>query len=104
MSKVFPSEFLLNTLPYKVINEHEGDGGTRLGNVNRSTLKKPAPLQVCLPQIPHDLTWDRFLCFCCRYPMTNLLGYGKFFNCMYVIACGSGCIDPRFLNFGTSWR
>jgi hypothetical protein len=26
---------------------------------NRSTLRKPAPVPLCAPQIPHDLTWGR---------------------------------------------
>jgi hypothetical protein len=26
---------------------------------NRSTRGKPAPVPLCPPQIPHDLTWDR---------------------------------------------
>jgi hypothetical protein len=26
---------------------------------NRSTRRKPAPLPLCPPQIPHDLTWYR---------------------------------------------
>jgi hypothetical protein len=34
-------------------------GGMRIGRGNRSTRRKRAPLQLCLPQIPHDLTWDR---------------------------------------------
>jgi hypothetical protein len=25
----------------------------------QSTLKKPAPVPLCPPQIPHDLAWDR---------------------------------------------
>jgi hypothetical protein len=34
-------------------------GGMRVGRGNRSTRKKPAPVPLCPPQIPHDLTWDR---------------------------------------------
>jgi hypothetical protein len=30
-------------------------GGMRIGRGNR----KPAPVPLCPPQIPHDLTWDR---------------------------------------------
>jgi hypothetical protein len=33
-------------------------GGMRIGRGNRSTRKKPAPVSLCPPQIPHDLTWD----------------------------------------------
>jgi hypothetical protein len=31
----------------------------RTGSGNRSTRRKPAPLQLCLPQIPHNLTRAR---------------------------------------------
>jgi hypothetical protein len=31
-------------------------GGMMIGKGNRSTRRKPAPVQICLPQIPHDLT------------------------------------------------
>jgi hypothetical protein len=34
-------------------------GGMRIGRGNRSTQRKPAPLSICPPQIPHDLTRDR---------------------------------------------
>jgi hypothetical protein len=31
-------------------------GGMRIGRGKRSTRRKPAPVPLCLPQIPHDLT------------------------------------------------
>jgi hypothetical protein len=34
-------------------------GGMRIGRGNRSTRRKPAPVPLCPPQIPHELTWDR---------------------------------------------
>jgi hypothetical protein len=34
-------------------------GGMRIGKGNRNTQRKPAPVPLCLPQIPHALTWDR---------------------------------------------
>jgi hypothetical protein len=34
-------------------------GGMRIGNENRSTLRKPAPMPLCPPQTPHYLTWAR---------------------------------------------
>jgi hypothetical protein len=34
-------------------------GGMRTGRGNRSTRRQPVPVPLCLPQIPHDLTWDR---------------------------------------------
>jgi hypothetical protein len=30
-----------------------------IGRGNRSTRRKPAPVPLCPPQIPHDLNWDR---------------------------------------------
>jgi hypothetical protein len=32
-------------------------GGMRIDRGNRSNRRKPAPLPLCQPQIPHDLTW-----------------------------------------------
>jgi hypothetical protein len=34
-------------------------GGMRIGRGNRSTRRKPAPVPLCLPQIPHELLWAR---------------------------------------------
>jgi hypothetical protein len=34
-------------------------GGLRIGRGNQNSRRKPAPVALCLPQIPHDLTWDR---------------------------------------------
>jgi hypothetical protein len=34
-------------------------GGMRIGRGNRITRRKPAPVSLCPPQIPHDLTWER---------------------------------------------
>jgi hypothetical protein len=31
----------------------------RIGKPNRSTQRKPAPVPLCPPQIPQDLTWAR---------------------------------------------
>jgi hypothetical protein len=36
-------------------------GGMRVGRGNRSTRTKPAPVPLCTPQIPYDLTWARTL-------------------------------------------
>jgi hypothetical protein len=32
-------------------------GGMRIGRGSRSTRRKPAPVPICSPQIPHVLTW-----------------------------------------------
>jgi hypothetical protein len=34
-------------------------GGMMIGRGNRSTERKHAPVPLCPPQIPHDLTWAR---------------------------------------------
>jgi hypothetical protein len=33
--------------------------GMRIGRRNRSTRRKPSPVQLCRPQIPHNLIWAR---------------------------------------------
>jgi hypothetical protein len=47
-------------LLYKPQMMDEGDcgaiGGMRIGRGNRRTRRKPAPVPLCPPQIPHDLT------------------------------------------------
>jgi hypothetical protein len=40
-------------------------GGMRIGRENRSTRRKPNPVPLSPPQIPHDRTWA-----------TNRLSYG----------------------------
>jgi hypothetical protein len=34
-------------------------GGMKIGRGNRSTRRKPAPVPLCPPQIPHDQAWTR---------------------------------------------
>jgi hypothetical protein len=53
-------------------------GGMRIGRGNRSTRRKPAPVPLCPPQIPHDLESDpgRFG----GKPETNRLSYGTAFR------------------------
>jgi hypothetical protein len=46
--------------PRMIDNDDYGAvGGMRISRGNRSTQRKPAPVPLCPPQIPHDLTWDR---------------------------------------------
>jgi hypothetical protein len=40
-------------------DECEAFGGMIIGRGNRSTLRKPAPMPLLPPQIPHRLIWDR---------------------------------------------
>jgi hypothetical protein len=44
----------------RIINDDYGAvGGMRIGRGNRITRRRPAPVPLCPPQIPHDLTWVR---------------------------------------------
>jgi hypothetical protein len=43
----------------RMIGDDGAIGGMRIGRGNRSTRRKPAPVPLCPPQIPHGLTWDR---------------------------------------------
>jgi hypothetical protein len=45
--------------PRMIDGDYGAVGGMRIGRVNRSTRRKPAPVPLCPPQIPHDLTWVR---------------------------------------------
>jgi hypothetical protein len=36
-----------------------GIGGMKIGRENRSTRRKPAPVPLCPPQIPHNQAWAR---------------------------------------------
>jgi hypothetical protein len=41
-----------------MVNECGTVCGMRIDRGNRSTRRKPAPVPLCPPQIPRDLTWD----------------------------------------------
>jgi hypothetical protein len=45
--------------PRKIDDGCGAVGGMRIGKGNWSTRRKPAPVPLCPPQIPHDLTWAR---------------------------------------------
>jgi hypothetical protein len=45
--------------PRMVDGDYGAVSGMKIGRGNRSTGRKPAPVPLCPPQIPHDLTWDR---------------------------------------------
>jgi hypothetical protein len=53
----------ISGLLYKHHMIDEGDceavGGMKIGRGNRSTRRKPAPVPLCPPQIPHDQTRSR---------------------------------------------
>jgi hypothetical protein len=40
-------------------DEYGAFGGMRIGRGNWSTRRKPAPVPLCPPQMPHDLIWVR---------------------------------------------
>jgi hypothetical protein len=41
------------------INECAAVHGMRTSRENQSAQRKPVPVPLCPPQIPHDLTWDQ---------------------------------------------
>jgi hypothetical protein len=41
--------------PRMIDDDYGAVGGMRIGRGNRSSRRKPAPVPVCSPQIPHDL-------------------------------------------------
>jgi hypothetical protein len=43
----------------QMTEDYEEFGGMSIGRGNGNTRRKSAPVPFCLPQIPHDLTWDR---------------------------------------------
>jgi hypothetical protein len=43
----------------RMIDDCAAFGGMRIGRGNRSARRKPAPVPLRPPQIPHYLTWDR---------------------------------------------
>jgi hypothetical protein len=45
--------------PRMIEDECGAVGGMKIGRGNLSTIRKPAPVPLCPPQIPHELTWDR---------------------------------------------
>jgi hypothetical protein len=45
--------------PRMIDDECGAVGGMKIGRGNRIAQKKPTPMPLCPPQIPHDLTWTR---------------------------------------------
>jgi hypothetical protein len=54
-------------------------GRMKIGRRNQSTLRKPAPVPLCPPQIPHDHTWAQTPGRRGGKPATNHLSYGAAF-------------------------
>jgi hypothetical protein len=51
-------------------------GGMRIGMEKRNTRRKPAPMHLCPPQTPHDLTLGSNPGSRSVKPATNSLSYG----------------------------
>jgi hypothetical protein len=51
-------------------------GATGGMNIDRSTRRNPAPVPLCPPQIPHDLTWARTWAAAVGSQRLNALNYG----------------------------
>jgi hypothetical protein len=58
-------------------------GERRIGRGNRSTLRKPAPVPLCPPQIPHDLPPGSNPGHCGGKPATSRLSYGTALGLAY---------------------
>jgi hypothetical protein len=43
----------------RIIDDECGVGGIRIGRGNRSIRRKPAPVSLCPPQTPQELTWSQ---------------------------------------------
>jgi hypothetical protein len=43
--------------PRTIDDECGAIGGMKIGRRNRNTRRKPVPVPLCPPQIPHDVTW-----------------------------------------------
>jgi hypothetical protein len=61
---IIPLGTPVNIWPTVPVPGHDDDergavDGIRTGRGNRSTRRKPAPVTICPPQIPSELTWDR---------------------------------------------
>jgi hypothetical protein len=69
--------FALLYQPRMMYDDECGTVGRMIGTGNRSTQRKPVPMPLCPPQIPHDLTWARTW-----PPATNRLRYGPAANCI----------------------
>jgi hypothetical protein len=48
----------LHSVDDRTINEYGAVGGIRFGRGKRRTRRKRAPMSLCPPEIPQDLTWD----------------------------------------------
>jgi hypothetical protein len=44
--------------PRMIDDDYGAVGGMRIGRGNRSTRRKPAPVPLCPPKNPNNLTWD----------------------------------------------
>jgi hypothetical protein len=62
-------------VPAPDANGYEACGGMGIDKGNGNTRKKPAPVPLCPPQIPHDDLGSK--------PVTNRLSFGMAFGCSY---------------------
>jgi hypothetical protein len=71
-------------------------GGMRIGRETRSNWRTPAPVPLCPPQIPHDLTWDRTRAATVGSRLVTNLSYGAALRVCYQARqrrCNA-CIKP----------
>jgi hypothetical protein len=53
------------------LHDYGAFGGMRIGWRTRNTLRKPAPVLLCSPQIQHGLTWDRTTTTAVKYRLND---------------------------------
>jgi hypothetical protein len=69
-------------------------GRMTIGRGNRSTRRKPAPVPLCPPQIPYDLTWA-------LTPITAVAEYTVFLERLVFTYKTTRCHNPEENNLNT---
>jgi hypothetical protein len=84
LSPLGTSAMILFAVPVPNDDSDDGECGAvdgMIGKSNRSTWRNPAPVSLCLPQIPYDLVRPRIRAAPvgshCGKPATNFLRYGR---------------------------
>jgi hypothetical protein len=99
LSPLGTSATIYPTLPAPKYNYGCGAfGGMRIGKGNRSTRRKPAPVPLCSPQIPHDLGSNPARRS--GMPATNRLSYGMAQN----FRCLCNNVFNLLFHFVTEWK
>jgi hypothetical protein len=81
-------------------DECEAVDGMRIGRGNRNTLRKPASVPLCPPQIPHDLNLGSNPGGRGGKPATNRLNYSTASFLPYVFSILSFILSPADRDVG----